>query len=546
MLIKEPYLTDVQVLESAYAVTCDALGKAQSTIVVLEGKNKDLEAKNQDLAAENAALKEKLRLAQSVVFGKSSERTTPTQPEVPSMPPAQPSTPGEQTTVHVGGYTRKAKNKPRGKNTDLSHLPCFPIIHDIPEEQKQCACCQTSLKYFGQDISQKLEVLPQKLYVAEHRYYKYTCRTCDLIIEAKKEPSAIPKGMAGDSLIAEVLENKYQHHLPLYRQSQMLANLDAPISDRTLTNWVMQVGEGLLVLYPALWKAVVNSRYLQVDETPVKLLKPDKQGYLWTYFAPNVGGGLVVFEASATRSGDIANKRLQPFNGLLQTDGYNGYKALRTRKGIVPCGCLTHARRKFKEVLTVSCDTQGIAAEFIERLKPLYQLEERMRVAGLPFRARKRLRQRKARPILLSTHAWLKKIAPLVPPKSKLGQAITYTLNQWCYLIQYLRHGWAQIDTNWVENQIRPIAVGKKNFLFMGHEESASIHALFYSLVLSAILNKINPRLYLNYLLTQIHHLRQKKIDPFLLLPHTINKETLNQFAQQQLVLAKSVVNSIA
>ena len=529
MLIEAPHLTAIQALELAYATTCQALDTAKNTIEVLETKNAELEA-------EITALKEKLRLAQSKEFGKSSEQS--------STPSPDESNCGERTTV--SGYTRKAKNSPRGKTTDLSHLPHFQIHHDLPEGEKSCVCCQAPLVLIGKDITKKLEVLPQKLYVAEHLCYKYTCRACETLIEAKKEKSAIPKGLSGDSLIAEILENKYQHHLPLYRQSLMLANLDAPISDNTLSNWVMQVGDGLLPLYAAFWKAILGSRYLQVDETPVKMLKPDKQGYLWTYFAPLVGQGLVVFEASLTRSGEVAKKRLAPFNGLLQTDGYNGYQSLRSRKGIIPCGCLSHARRKFKEVLTASGDMNGVAAQMVERLKPLYQLEERMRKNGYPMRARKKLRQIIAKPLLNAIYAWLNQLAPLVPPKSKLGQAIAYTLNQWPYLTQYLRHGWAQIDTNWVENQIRPIAVGKKNFLFMGHEDSATIHALFYSLVLSAILNKINPRLYLNYLLTQIHLLRQKKIDPYLLLPHIIDKAKLQDFAQLQLQLAKSVLNSIA
>lgn len=528
MLIQTPHLTDIQAIELAFATTCQALDTAKTTI-------EELETKNAELEAEITALKEKLRLAQSKEFGKSSEQSPP--------PPVEPNC-GERTTV--SGYTRKAKNSPRGKTTDLSHLPHFQIHHDLSDGERFCACCQEPLTLIGKDITKKLEVLPQKLFVAEHLCYKYACRACETMIEAKKEKSAIPKGLGGDSLIAEILENKYQHHLPLYRQSLMLANLDAPISDNTLGNWVMQVGDGLLPLYAAFWKAILSSRYLQVDETPVKMLKPDKQGYLWTYFAPLVGQGLVVFEASLTRSGEVAKKRLTPFNGLLQTDAYNGYQSLRSRDGIIPCGCLSHARRKFKEVITASGDMNGVAAQMVERLKPLYQLEERMREKGYPMRARKKLRQTIAKPLLKAIYAWLNQLAPLVPPKSKLGQAIAYTLKQWPYLTQYLKHGFAQIDTNWVENQIRPIAVGKKNFLFMGHEDSATIHALFYSLVLSAVLNKINPRLYLNYLLTQIHPLRQKKIDPFLLLPHIIDKAKLQHFAQIQLQLAKSVLNAIA
>lgn len=521
MLIKNPNLSDIQALESAYALTCQELETAKDTIEMLE--------------AEIIALKEKLRLAQSKVFGKSSEQSLLPSPDA-----------SDDKRTSVSGYTRKTKNTPRGKTTDLSQLPHFQIHHDLSDENKFCSCCQKPLALIGKDITKKLEVLPQKLYVAEHLCYKYTCRGCETIVEAKKEKSAIPKGLGGDSLIAEILENKYQHHLPLYRQSLMLANLNAPISDNTLANWVMQVGDGLMPLYPALWKAILGSRYLQVDETPVKILKPDKQGYLWTYFAPLIGQGLVVFEASLTRSGEVAKKRLQSFNGILQTDAYNGYATLRARSGIIPCGCLSHARRKFKEVITASGDIKGIAAEMVERLKPLYELEERMRIHCFPMRARKKLRQKIAKPLLKTIHSWLYKLAPLVPLKSKLGQAIQYTLKQWPYLTQYLQHGWAQIDTNWVENQIRPIAIGKKNFLFMGHEDSANIHALFYSLVLSAILNKINPRLYLNYLLTQIHLLRQKKVDPYLLLPNTIDKAILQAFSLSQLQLAKSVINYIA
>jgi transposase len=361
MLIESPHLTDIQALELAYATTCQELDKAKTVI--------------EELQEEIAALKEKLRLAQSKEFGKSSEQSS-------SLPPPDELNRGESTTV--SGYTRKAKNAPRGRTTDLSHLPHFQIHHDLPEEEKRCTCCQAPLVLIGKDTTKKLEVLPQKLYVAEHLCYKYTCRTCETMIEAKKEKSAIPKGLGGDSLIAEILENKYQHHLPLYRQSLMLANLDAPISDNTLGNWVMQVGDGLRPLYDAFWKAVLGSRYLQVDETPFKMLKPDKQGYLWTYFAPLVGQGLVVFEASLTRSGEVAKKRLAPFNGLLQTDAYNGYQSLRSRKGIIPCGCLSHARRKFKEVITASGDVNGVAAQMVERLKPLYQLEERMRTKHLP------------------------------------------------------------------------------------------------------------------------------------------------------------------
>jgi transposase-like protein len=260
--------------------------------------------------------------------------------------------------------------------------------------------------------------------------------------------------------------NKYQYHLPLYRQSKIMQSYGITLSDKTLANWVMASGDALLKIYEAMW-IILKRRYLQVDETPVKVLKTNKKGYVWAYFAPNVGKGLVVFEFSLTREGAKAAERLKTFNGLLQTDGYAGYESLRKRDGIVAFGCFSHARRKFSEVIKISGDKQGIAAEMIERMKPLYALEARLREMGADHRTRKRLRQKIARPLLKDIHRWLRSIKDQVLPKSKLGNAIAYTLKQWSYLIAYLRHGMAEIDTNYVENKIRNIALGKKNWLFI-------------------------------------------------------------------------------
>ena len=272
-------------------------------------------------------------------------------------------------------------------------------------------------------------------------------------------PSPIPKALAGGSLLTEVIISKYQYHLPLYRQSKILASYNAIIPDNTLGNWVMQVGNALLPMYDALLKEILASGYLQVDETPVKILNPEKKGYLWCYHAPSIAGGLIAFELSLTRGGYVAEARLATYKGLLQTDGYAGYTKLRKRKDIEGLGCITHARRKFAEVFKVSKNKEGIAFEAIERLKPLYALEAKMRAQNYSFKTKKYFRQKIARPVLQSFIRWLRQVAPKVPPKSQLGEAIKYTLNQWPFLIKYLRHGMAEIDTNWVENKIRDIAL---------------------------------------------------------------------------------------
>lgn len=485
------------------------------------------------LKDENARLKEQLRLAQLRQFGKKSEQA--------GEPVGNPA----EKQVTVSAHTRKAGKKTRGRLLDTAGLPRYVFHHDLPEEEKNCAGCSKPLHLISKECAEQLEAVPLRVYVAEHMRYKYGCRTCQTIVMGRKAPAPLPKAIAGGTLLTEILVNKYQFHLPLYRQSKMLAGYQVTVPDNTLGNWVMQTGLGLMKLYDALWACILAHSYLQVDETPVKVQKPDKKGYMWTYYAPHLGGGVVAFEMSLTRSGQIAMDRLSVFKGLLQTDGYQGYQALRQRDDITGLGCITHARRKFSEVVKVTKNTSGIAAEAIERLKPLYALEKRMRDGELPFHTRKRLRQRIARPILKKFYGWIKQQAPKVPPKSTLGQAIQYTLRQWPYLIRYLRHGMAEIDTNGVENQIRDIAVGRKNWMHIGHKDSGKIHALFYSLVLTCVLNNLNPRVYLQYVISRLHDLRKGTVDPKMLLPHTIDREMLKKFSDEQIETGKKVLNSI-
>lgn len=515
----------LQQLDAAYSLLMTdyemALRKIQS-----------LDAKVFSLEEEIVRLKEQIKLMQHQRFGKKSEINL-----------GEPITPPD-SLLQVSAYTRKRGVKSRGRRIDTSQLPRYQFYHDLPEEDKKCRVCDHWLEKIGTETSEQLEVLPLKLYVAEHVRYKYTCRCCETLIMAPKPKAPIPKALAGGSLITEIIINKYQSHLPLYRQSKILASYNIDIPDNTLSSWLSQAGSGLIPMIEAYWQAVLGASYLQVDETPVKILKPQKKGYLWTYFAPHVGKGLVVLELSLTRSSTVPENRLIDFKGLLQTDGYGGYANLRKQERITGFGCMTHARRKFDAVLKITKNKNGIAHEVIQRLKPVYALEEKMRRMKLNFHIRKRLRQKQSWPILKALRAWLKQNATRVPAKSKLSEAVQYTLNQWIYLIRFLRHGSVEIDTNWVENQERPIALGRRNWLFFGHEESGAIHALWYSFVLSAIINDLNPRVYIHFLLTKIHAIRTKAIDPMTLLPHRIDLAELKAFAEEQILLAKAVLNT--
>jgi transposase len=533
MLIKHPTIdhhTPLEQFQFAYLLSIE-LHKAYEENQKLRALQQQSEVEIHGLKEEVARLKEQLQLAQCRRFGKQTET---------NHQPVE----AQDKQITVSSHTRRYGKKSRGRTIDTSQMLRHVVHHDLAEGDKICNGCHQSLHFIEKESTEQVEVLPLRLYVVEHIRYKYGCRTCDTIKMGPKALSPIPKALAGASLLTEVLVNKYQYHLPLYRQSKILSSFHAPIPDNTLGNWVMKIGDGLMKLYEALWQEILSAPYLQLDETPVKVLKPDKKGYLWSYYAPYLGAGVVVFDISLTRKGEVAEKRLKDFKGLLQTDGYAGYQGLRHQETIEGLGCLTHARRKFSEVFKISKDPQGIAAQALERLKPLYALENRMREKHYSFHTRKRLRQKLAWPILKDFYQWLKSIVKTIPPKSQLGAAIRYTVNQWPYLIKYLRHGMAQIDTNWVENLIRDIALGRKNWLFMQHQDSGRIHALFYSLVLTCVLNQINPRLYLHYIISKMHELRMGTINPKDYLPHTINHDLLQAFSHEQILLAKQVLNS--
>lgn len=503
-----------------------------------------LQQRVSDLEVEILRLKELLTLQQHRLFGKSSEASQAINPLPPEVDNSLANT--EQKSITVSGHVRTIKTR-GSRQLDPNVLPRYKVKHDLPVEQQICTCCNKPLHVIGEDVSEQLEIIPVQYCIIEHIRLKYGCRLCDSVVMAPKPAAPLPKAIAGPSLLTDVILNKYQYHLPLYRQSKIMQSSNITISDKTLANWIMKSGTALWTVYESIW-VILQQRYLQVDETPVKVLETNKNGYVWTYFAPNAGKGLVAFDFSLTRAGINVKERLKTFKGLLQTDGYPGYDALRKRDGITGFGCISHARRKFSEVVKVSKDKfeHGIAAEMIKRLKPLYELEERMRnIGNLHHRIRKRLRQKIAWPILKEIHKWLQSIKNKVLPKNKLGKAITYTLNQWQYLVAYTKHGMAEIDTNYVENKIREIALGRKNWLFMGNEDCGKVHAMWYTLIISAIINEINPRVYIHYLLTKVHDLRKKIIEPVTLLPDRIDLGVLENFAAEQVEFGRKMLNSL-
>jgi transposase len=468
--------------------------------------------------------KEQFKLSQQRKFGRSTEKSEALQIELLfNEEQVEESSTSELEERESISYTRR-KAKRNGRNLDTSKLTREIQVHDLPEAEKVCQCgCH--LEKIGEDVTEQVDHIREQLKVIEHIHPKYVCRHCENIKAAKKPESPLPKCMATAGLITDVIIKKYEQHLPLYRQSKIYASQGLEIPDNTLGNWVMGAAEVLLPLKEASWQQLTLSHVLQVDETPVKVLSPSKEGYMWAYHSCDPKNRFILFEFSLTRSSEKVNQHLKSYQGLLQTDGYSGYNNLRNRTGIINFGCWDHARRRFAEVVKISGNNKlGKAGEMLNIIAKLYEVENETK--DIDFAKRREIRQKKSKPILELIYERLQKING--PPQSTLGKAVQYSLNQWPYLIRYIDYGEVEISNCWIENQIRPFALGRRNWLFVGNEQSANKSALLYSLIQSCKLNHIEPRKYLKYVLNQAHRMRRKEIAAVNLLPQFIDKNLLN------------------
>jgi len=493
-------------------------------IAQLSAEIEALKEQNKKLSDKIIWFEEQIKLSRHRKFGKQSEQTQiilPLFDENESDEVTETIEPINAEKIRVT-YEREKKKKVNGRNIDTTNLPREQIIHDLSEEEKQCQC-GNHLTKIGEDKSEQLELIPAQIKVIEHVTPKYTCRSCETIKAAKKPEAPIQKCMAAASLIVDVIIKKYDHHLPLYRQSKILLQSGIDIPDNTLGNWVMGAADILFPLEKAFWEQLIQSRYLQADETTVKILKPDKKGYMWAYQSLDPKNKFILFEFNVTRAGSVPENRLKDFSGILQTDGYAGYERLGKQKNIIHIGCWDHARRKFTDAIKVSANKTGIANNFLMLINLLYDIEREIKESTDEIRFE--TRQKKSKPILSKIFSLVKTIKTL--PKSTLGTAITYLKNNEKYLRKYIEHGNVKISNILTENQIRPFAIGRKNWLFVGNEESANKSALLYSIVQSCKINNIDFRKYLIYILNSAHAMRRGDVDAKSLLPQFINPEIL-------------------
>lgn len=404
--------------------------------------------------------------------------------------------------------------KPRRQSLP-PQLPRTEIRHDPDSTTCECGC---ALTHIGEDISEKLDYEPGAFSVERHIRSKWACKQCETVVQAPVAPHIIDKGIPTTNLLAQVLISKYADHLPLYRQEQIYARAGVELSRSTLADWVGRCGVELTPLVERLRSCLLGHAVLHGDETPVPMLSPGKKkthrAYIWAYATPHaatIQG--VVYDFQPTRSGQACRDFLADWQGKLVCDDYQGYKAGFAR-GITEIGCWGHARRKFFE-LTVQGDSP-IGDQALETIGLLYEIERE--IADKPPDERRRIRQAKSRPIVEKLREWLIYQRAELTNGTRTAKAIDYSLKRWEALARYLEDGEVPIDNNWIENQIRPWALGRKNWLFAGSLRSGQRAGNVMSLIQSAKINGLDPQAYLRDVLKRLPSTKYSDIDS--LLPH--------------------------
>jgi len=370
----------------------------------------------------------------------------------------------------------------------------------------------------GEEITEVLEYEPGELYVKQYRRIKYARPDNSGVLIGELPSRPLPKVIAGEGLLAQIIIDKYIDHLPLHRQMQRFERAGVKLPYSTLTDWVSETCGLITPLFNALKAEVLQSSYLHADETPIKVIDKDKKGethrgFYWVY--QNSIDKTVFFDYQEGRGREGPMEILENFTGYLQTDGYAAYDIFDKRPGITLIHCMAHARRMFNEALDSDYER---AYHALCEIQKLYEIERTGKDAGLNFDEIKVVRSIKAAPILQGMSSWMQAQYVQVLPKSSIGKALAYSMARWHKLSLYITDGRLKIDNNPVENSIRPVALGRKNYLFAGSHEAAKRSGMLYSLLGTCKMHGIEPYRWLKDVLQQIADHPINKIQD--LLPH--------------------------
>jgi len=484
-----------------------------------------------DLVKEQRRLKQQLeyvsnenRLLRKRLYGASSEKQT--SHDIPEQlnaemfdefelcahliePDSQLNNTDEATPSAKKRSSRKAL--PKG-------LPRQVIEHDLSAEEKICQCGD-EMQCFGSSTSEELEYQAPKLTVIEHRCKKYACTRCNKANKANAGTQAqlktaikplqlIPKSIATPSLLAQIAIQKFCDHLPLYRQENIFKRYSIHLSRQTMSKWMLKVGDALIPLCNLLQEKIVDYDVAYADETTLQVLKEpgrraQTKSYMWCFMGGPPDKRIITYQYHVSRKAEIAEQFFKGYQGALHCDGYSGYAKLIQSENIVGLNCMAHVRRKFVDALP-NGKMKGISGQVVRILRQLYKIEQTLKEEAAKAEVIKSVRQEKSKPILEALKTYLDTKVQSVPPKSKVGEAISYTLKRWPYLITYLSDSRYEIDSNRCERAIKPFVMGRKAWLFSNSTHGAHTSARLFSLIETAKANEIEPCIYLNYVFEKL------------------------------------------
>ncbi|BCD99865.1 IS66 family transposase [Marinagarivorans cellulosilyticus] len=481
----------------------------------LQKQNKVLREQLASVKAERDFLLEQFNLARHRQFSPSSEKVG-IQPSLFNEAETEASSENEDITEEAAQQESNVPDRPKAKPKRKplpKDLPRETRIVDIADEEKVCPCCNGELHQFGEESSEQLEYIPASVKVIETVRPKYACRTCEKsnthtpIKIADVPASPIPKSIATPNLLAQIIIQKYQFALPLYRQEQLFKQLDITLSRKTLANWMIRCADVCKPIVKHLKDTLLEQSVIHADETPLKVINDDKQkSYMWVYCtgsdSPETSSphkNIVLYDYHPSRAASCPKSFLGDYSGYLQVDGYAGYHNLKVEL----VGCMAHARRKFIEAQRAQPKGKTGRADWaVLHIQKLYRIESTLK--GLSAEEKLAARKEKTLPLLDEFKIWLDKTVNQVAPKTAIGKAVEYTLRQWHKLIRFCESGELTIDNNRAERAIKPFVIGRKNWLFCNTSRGAHASAILYSLIETAKANGIDCYAYLSHLLNQI------------------------------------------
>jgi transposase len=414
----------------------------------------------------------------------------------------------ESEVADPAARSQKAKQRRANRGSLPAHLPRIEVVVDV--ESKACPCCSGELHRIGEDVSERLDIVPAQLRVLVTRRPKYACRTCEEgVVQAPAPARLIEGGLPTEATVAHVIVAKYADHLPLYRQAQIYARQGVQLDRSTLADWVGRAAWLLSPVHARLLKRLKASEKLFADETTAPVLDPGrgrtKTGQLWAYArddrswgGPDPPGVAYVYAPDRKAERPIAH--LSGFKGVLQVDGYAAYRTLAEKGDVRLAFCWAHVRRRFYEL--AAAGPAPIASEALQRIGEIYAVERD--IHGRQADERRTVRQVRSRPVTEALEPWLRAQLQTISQKGKLAEAIRYALSRWEGLTRFLDDGRIELDSNTVERAIRPLALNRKNALFAGSDRGGEHWAVLASLVETCKLNGVEPEAYLADVLTRL------------------------------------------